>query len=853
MTGTLRSILVLGALAAAPALAILPAPAAAQVSDDLREADRHYDSGDFRKAAAAYDRAIRKHPSQVPPEAYGKRAAIYLQDGQTEAGLAFVRDVAKRYHADAADVLAYEAAFLWKLGQRADAVNIAERAAAANRRVFIAQRLIGEFYARSDAQKTADAYDAYLAHRPSELERDDVVPRAHLGLAHLRLAMNALNADDRERAVEHGNKAIAQFEELRRRHGKNPVAINAANSGMCAANMFFTRPNQAITACEQVVKDPRRVDSAGSAWYNLGKAYLKNRQYAKAREAATAYRQKQPRQAKGLILVGDTFFAEGNWDRAIEAYEEAERLKPESQKRRVDLAINLGLAYKSGPRPNLDKAVAKLETARQDGGSDPRLASALAEIYLAQKKDDKALTETEKLINGKGFAALSARDRASLLVVSGKAHYNTGKLKESRERLLAAHGLRKEDVVVRRALVQSYQRAAFEAFNKQDYKQAESHLDEATKVEPAAPGVALNRAVIAIEQKDCEGAQRHLGRIQKLPAYQATYQRLMARTFLCARKPNPKKAAEHYALAEAEARKVGANHLLAEVYTEWGPLQLGEDDKLDTVVEHLQSAVQFTTGGDERIRHVNTAARRNLAIALYRRGWKSYRGGRAEQALSDFDRARREPGLLKGTEPLAFDFSYALALLDKDSAESQRLFKQLDGKGNRDAYLKAPYNKVGPRFFAAYASYRAGTSAGRQQAAREFEQLQKGATGAFANKIKELIASSHEYVAFEHWRSGKETLAGRALEAAARFASGDIERRVRHNRAVLSMSSRQLSLFEGMGSSPPEALVNVGVLHDQAGKPKEAYEAWRRAKQANARARDLDKWISAKQRIYGFN
>ncbi|NJM90849.1 MAG: hypothetical protein HC863_00725, partial [Myxococcales bacterium] len=59
----------------------------AQAEDDLREGDRYFEEGEWRKAASAYDRAIRQFPRQVAAEAYAKRATIYIILKDYKAGL----------------------------------------------------------------------------------------------------------------------------------------------------------------------------------------------------------------------------------------------------------------------------------------------------------------------------------------------------------------------------------------------------------------------------------------------------------------------------------------------------------------------------------------------------------------------------------------------------------------------------------------------------------------------------------------------------------------------------------------------------------------------------------------------
>ena len=101
------------------------------------------------------------------------------------------------------------------------------------------------------------------------------------------------------------------------------------------------------------------------------------------------------------------------------------------------------------------------------------------------------------------------------------------------------------------------------------------------------------------------------------------------------------------------------------------------------------------------------------------------------------------------------------------------------------------------------------------------------------------------------WRSRRRRDL-KALQSAAKFADDDIRRRVTMNRAVLSLGKDQLKTLEDLNGTPPEALVNLGILYEQAGRPKDAYEAWTKAKARGVNAKDLQKWIDNKKRFYGF-
>ena len=73
-------------------------------------------------------------------------------------------------------------------------------------------------------------------------------------------------------------------------------------------------------------------------------------------------------------------------------------------------------------------------------------------------------------------------------------------------------------------------------------------------------------------------------------------------------------------------------------------------------------------------------------------------------------------------------------------------------------------------------------------------------------------------IAYDQWKAGKSGAAGAALTSAAKYAGGDMKKRVTNNRAVLEMGKGQISVFEGLGAQPPEAMVNLGILLDQQGK-----------------------------------
>ncbi|HET7503338.1 MAG TPA: tetratricopeptide repeat protein [Kofleriaceae bacterium] len=848
-----RTALVTLALAVAATVGIgaVHAPrAAAAVEDDLRDGDKYFENGDWHKAAAAYDRAIAKAPGQVPAEAYGKRAAVFIILKDYKGGLDFIAK-ARAHYPSAPEVLEQEALILWETDRKDEAIKVAETVVAARPQAFTNQKLIGEYYAPRDPGKTVTAYEQYLANRPGDLEAGDVLPRVRLGFAYLAVARLAIAESDDARAQRLFGKAADQFDIVQRKFGKKPNAAVNADNGLCAALTGMGRFDQAVTVCERVTGDPRRIDTTGSGWYNLATAYLARRQTRKARTASLEFTRLRKTEARGFILLGDTYFADRDWAGALEQYLRAEKLvKPTQPHEQVQLSIRLGKTYRrlpassGGPGGNLSLALDKLSTAFAANPGSIELALELGGAYLEARQDAKVGTLTDRMLASPELARAPTEARGSMLVLSGKALFNQHKLKEARQRFEAARELRPADITIQRALVLAINEQAFEA--DKDPRAAQGLLDQALAIDPQSPVTITNLAVLAIDRGECDAARQQLGRLEAIRGHDTVMRaRLVARTYLCGARPDVKKAGEAYAAAEREAKKASATMALAEIYTEWTPLTWDAD--LGDAIEKLELAVQ-TSSADPAIAG---AAKRNLALALYRRGWRQMRDGKATEAAADFEKATRDPSVLRGTEPGAFEFSYALALLDAGRAgEAGKLFKGLAAKGGQGAYLKGAYAKLGTQLFAAYAGYRNGSLATRQQAAADLARLVN--EPGLADKVRELVAACWESIAIEQWRSGQMVAASRSLAAAERYATGEIKRRVVMDRAALSLGKNDLGAMEGLGGNPPESLVNLGILYDQLGRTKDAYDAWTRAKARGVQARDLQRWIDAKKRIYGY-
>lgn len=835
---------------AGASIAIVAPKAQAAVEDDLRDGDKYFEEGEWVRAATAFDRAIAKGPSQVPAEAYGKRAAVFIILKDYKGGLAFIEKAKARFPT-APELLEQEALMLWETEQREKAVHVAEQVVATKPGAFSNQKLIGEFYAQRDPVKTVKAYEAYLANRPGNLEGGDVLPRIRLGFAYLSNARAVLADGDDARAQAFYQKAVDQFDTVQKKFGKKPNAAVNADNGLCAAYTGLGHFDQAVTVCERVVADAKHVDTTGSAWFNLGTAYLARKQGKKAREAASEYTRLRKSESRGFVLMGDTYFSDRDWPNALDQYLRAEKLvKPAQMRDQVQLSIRLGKTYRrmpqsGGKNTNLDLAIEKLASAMQANPKSIELAVELGEAYLDAKQDARAQALSERLLGDAETAKAPAEQRANLMAIAGKSSFNQHKLKEARTRFEAARELRPQDITIQRGLVFVINEQAFEQAGK-DPKAAQALLDQAMGIDASSAVTVSNLAVMAMGRGDCDAALKHLGRLEGIRGHDAVLRlRLTGRAYLCGAKPDPKKASEMYAAGEAEAKKANAALALAEIYTEWAPLLFDTD--LSAAIDKLELALQ--TSQDPS---VTGPAKRNLAVGLYRRGWKLMREGKANDAANDFERGSRDQSQLKGTEPLAYEFSLALAQLDTGrAAEASKAFKSLAAKGNQAAYLKPQYAKVGPALFAAYANYRSGSLAGRQQAAVDLMKLQADMPGG---KLDELLAGVYEAIAFEEWHNGQVGAAQKSLASAEKYASnnGDMKKRIAMDRIALNLDKNDVAALEALNGTPAEALLNLGVLYDQLGRPKDAYDAWTRAKARGVQHRDLQKWIDAKKRIYGY-
>ncbi|HKA91719.1 MAG TPA: tetratricopeptide repeat protein [Haliangiales bacterium] len=796
----------------------------------LQEADKYYDAGEYERAASNYDRAIRSQPKDVPPAAYAKRASIYLFQKDYEAGLEWLRTVAEKAWPGDDAILEQKAVVLSRIpARKKEAIELAEKVLRRRPNAYTLHILLGDHYYQlgaGAADKTAAHYADYLKNRPSDLAEQDGLVRVKLGFALLYLG----------RASE----AESQFDEATKATDER-IAANA-RKGQCAAYAGEKKWDRAVTVCERVLADARALRGDPSPHFNLGLAYVNRDRLDDALKAAERFIQARPKDPKGYLLRAQIHLKRNRLADAEAQATLAEQLAPNDPQ----VTRELGRIYLKQKRA--PKAVEKLLRAAAASPNDVDTVSALAEAYLAAGDGQAAAVQAER-----GLKVPGQEKNTALIALAGEGYYVAGQLPTARatlERGLAAAKAAgaAPDARLKTLLVDTINRQAAARLKADDASGAEKLLLDAREVDPESTRTNFNLGLVAIEKGRWDDAIRYLGvRLQRTPNDLLT-NRVIAKAYLGA--GNVDKASEHYARAAQEAGARRNNTLLGEINVEWAPLLI-QQGKLDDAVERLEAAAAVAAG-----QPFDKAARRNLAVAYFRRGYERLRGKRQGDPVPDLEGAMRDTSVLTGSEPDVFGFALGLAYLDTgQTARASQVFQGIAKRTDRVPFLRPPFDVIGPDFFAGYTLYREGSTASRAKATTVFEKLLGKASGGLAVKVRDLLRSNWEYTAADAWGRGNLREAETALRKAGGLATGDKRLVVEHDQAVMEIdrnAAAARATFQRLADKVPEALVNLGILADRDGDSRAAYDQWVAARARGARTPRLDEWIEAKKRLFGY-
>jgi tetratricopeptide (TPR) repeat protein len=802
------------------------------------DCDKYYEEGDYKKAKKYCDGEIASATVKPKPGVFAKRASIFLIEKKFEEGVKWIETVAEtRYPGDPL-ILEQKAALLIALGRPADAVKVAEVVVAKDRKRFIAQKILGDYYSRigsGKAKETIKAYEAYMDARP-EASKGDGIVMVQLGFAYMHIGKAESSPSQYKKAEDYFDKALKSY------GGDDTVSANAQKgkcTGLSARAQLENNPrlyDQAITVCEAVIKSRKGMRGDASPFYNVGIAYLNRNQLDKAVAAANSYIQQKPNDYRGYLLRGKIYFAQQKFNEAEGQFNRANEIEPNN----TEVALARGKNFRR--QRQTAKAIALLEKVAQAKGNDPDVLVELSRSYLENNQNKEAATTAEKALGLPGQA-----QSVPVLVLAGDAYLKAGELGEARKKYSSAYSLNKQENRAKTGLIETIVKQSFAKFEKGDLPGAQGLLNEALGVDADSTMANFNLGVIALDQGRFQDAVKFLNVRAKRTPNDLITNRLLAKAYMNLGENG--KALDYYAKAETAAKELRNNVLLAEIYTEWAPLILAAGNT-ENAVERLEIAEQYATN-----QPFAKATQRNLQVAYFRRGYERWRARKTADALQDLEGAVRYPANLTKAEEDAFTFALGLAYLSANQdAKAVPIFQKYSKLGIL-AFLKPPWDKIGADFFMAYAWYREETVTSRRLAATAFEKLLPRTGGAIAVRTKQLLRSAWEYIAWESFNGGSGKDADAALAKADAFAAGNEKRNIDHNRAVIALIKKQgnaEATFTRLGDDPPEALVNLGIIKDQAGDAKAAYQLWTQARAKGVNSDKLNGWIEAKKRIFNF-
>ena len=222
-----------------------------------------------------------------------------------------------------------------------------------SRRAFTNQKLIGEYYARRDPVKTVDRVRGVPREPPGRARgrrraaADPArlrVPRERARRARRRRRRQGAGAAT-TRPPSSSTSSSASSARSRTRRSTPTTACAPRYTGL---GQF----DQAVTVCERVIDDPKhdRCDRLGVVQprHRVPRAQA-DQEGAHRGDRVHALRKTE---ARGFILIGDTYFAERDWADALDQYLRAEKLlKPNQPHEQVQLSIRLGKTYRRLPAP----------------------------------------------------------------------------------------------------------------------------------------------------------------------------------------------------------------------------------------------------------------------------------------------------------------------------------------------------------------------------------------------------------------------------------------------------------------------------------------------------------------------
>lgn len=781
-------------LACGVALAQRPSQGEDESAAFVQEGRAALRRGELDGAARALDQALALNPRRV--EAYVLRSAVYAARKQYHAGIALMRRAQVIAPADV-EVLTALGTHLVLSGDTAAGVPLLEEVVAKEPERYDAQLLLGHhWYATGEWPDAIGALEAYFAHRPRELAREDAQNQVELADAYLRFRQPA--------------QALALFRTAARTRQTDLRARMGIAWATAALDCRKARP--LLRELEPIASQHPEV------WLVDGQCALALGDASGALALGRRYLERAPKAvAAGHALVGEAHAARGQLGEAKQELLAARSLEPAHRR----WSVRLAHVQRRAGAP--DDALATLDAIGEPATAalDPAWWAELGEVLLARGDATDAAQRLAPIVR-------ELPNHAPVHTVLGAAQLAAGRAEAAIESLEAAEAIQSA-ARSRKLLADALVTVAAGKLAAGEAGAAEALLVRADQLDRT--GVILRDLGIAKLELGKPGeAVAILDRAAQLdPAPIALM--LAARAHALTGDLAGARPLYERALA-ADADDV-------EIALDWAASELAGGDPM------LALAALERTAGAARTGPLAARHKTALATARHAAALAQLRAGNASRAVELLRAAGSPHDSLARTCDLAIasvaagDVSAALAALRE--IQGQRCPFPPPADTQAAPILVAFTEGMNPR--------RAGRALARLTA------LSAKSSGAAAQLLGTAMRVVALDAAQDAYRGGKLAQA-RTYLATARAAharvGGD---EVAHNLAVLELADGHydaaIAALDKLAPRVPEALVNLGIAYERKGEHVRALEAWRRARKAGVRFAPLAGWIETKERIYG--
>ncbi len=771
--------------------------------DDLRaEAAKALAGGDkagaseaYRKAMAAYEKALALDPNSVAAAAgLGDCGAKLGEYDRVVKALAPVNAA----HPSDLDVAFQLGVAYYKL-KRPEGVALLEKVSPANK----PEHLIGHFYLAQyylQQQRGKDAVAelvSYLRLRPPEVAANDYEVHTLLGRAFLVWRKPA--------------EARASFERAQKDRPESvPIQM-----GLAAVLEQEGRTEKAIAHLEGLAA---RNPNSGEARERLGRLLLSVGNLPKA-DAVASELLKLKNTPQAQLLVGDVRLAQKRSKEAQSALESALQQAPGWPPAQISLAR----AFQQQGRN--DEAVGLLEKAVASGAGSLEVLAALGSVNRRAGRFQRAVEVHLKVLQAAPNAPLGH-------LLLGADYFATGEWDKSIEHYTTAVSTSPDDprgkhwlavALSHRGRVRAEGSRVDDAFR--DLRRA-FDLDR-------TPEIGRNLGIVQLTQRDYKEARTTFQQIVTLPGANWKDQLLLGYALL-----GEAKAPESVAAFEQAAKLTKDDAQLAEIYAGWSMAKL-EMGEFDTAVAKLMEP--------QLVNSVGKLAQANLPLALLRRALDRLREADVASAKRDLEAVDKLPA--GKTAEVVQLTGFTRALLDAEEGRYDEASAGLrKAMGQRVKWANAQAKPL----LDAYVEYRRG----RMPQARKLLQANaRRADPKQAAWAAELGKAIERRDAERSYAAGTYPAAEKAMKAAV--AGDPLNPYVVHNQACLQYrkggTAEAVKTWTTLLPTVPESALNLGIdAQTRAKDPQLAADYYSKYLQSGgARGAMVAEWRNRLQSIYG--